>query len=490
MDIAVCHLVDETFPDKNEFLLFNIRNKISIRLIKCFEIQYKSVINLGSYPNNNWFLHPVRIRTECKPRRVMNMKHTLRTGLALLASLLGMTTLQAGQVVFFQSSVPADPAAGFYAGTIGFGVSNNGMVAATTNLGAAGETALVFKPIEFGAPQVTNVLSVPGRVLSISADGTKASGYAVTPSWSGGMVWTTAGQSVAQLDTLLGFTIGATISNSGQLAAGFGSSQMASWNSDGTGSTALGHVQGPGWVPAANFGWAGAVSDTGLVGGTSGYSAGVGNGARVAVIAQAGIANSTVQLGNGVLDGTIANPYGKVLGINSSGTVLIGESYVNSGGNSVSRGFIVDRSISDTLVDMGTLSGFTQTRAQDLSDPLAGIGKAVVVGHSWNGTVASPDYTNMTATIWMPGSGAQVLQTYAASNWGISFPSGFRLATAWGISTDGKYITGSAINASGTQIGYVIETGISPVPEPGSVISLAVGAVMALGMRRRMQKRS
>ena len=232
------------------------------------------------------------------------------------------------------------------------------------------------------------------------------------------------------------------------------------------------------------------MSDTGLVGGTSGYSAGVGNGARVAVIAQAGIANSTVQLGNGVLDGTIANPYGKVLGINSSGTVLIGESYVNSGGNSVSRGFIVDRSISDTLVDMGTLSGFTQTRAQDLSDPLAGIGKAVVVGHSWNGTVASPDYTNMTATIWMPGSGAQVLQTYAASNWGISFPSGFRLATAWGISTDGKYITGSAINASGTQIGYVIETGISPVPEPGSVISLAVGAVMALGMRRRMQKRS
>ncbi|MFM7128619.1 MAG: PEP-CTERM sorting domain-containing protein [bacterium] len=419
----------------------------------------------------------------------MNLKHNLINGLLSLAMLITATTLQAGQLELFTTGV-TNPTAGFYTGTIGFGVSNNGIVAGTSNLGAANEAAFVFRTAGSGGVPSYNALSVPGRVLSISADGSKASGYAVTPGWSSGMVWTTAGQSVAQLDTLLGFTIGATISNNGQLAAGFGSSQMASWNSDGTGSTALGQVQGPGWVPAANFGWAGGVSDTGLVGGTSGYSGGVGNGARVAVIAQAGVANSTAQLGNGVLDGTIANPYGKVLGINSNGNVLIGESYVGSGTDVVSRGFIVDRTISDNLADMGTLAGFTQIRAQDLTNPIAGVGKAVVVGHAWDGSVARPDYTNMSAVIWMPGSGAQLLQNYAAANWGVSFPSGLRLATAWGISTDGKYITGSAIDSSGEQIGYLISTNIAPVPEPASIISLAVGGVMALGLRRRLKTRA
>ncbi|MFM7315765.1 MAG: PEP-CTERM sorting domain-containing protein, partial [bacterium] len=77
-----------------------------------------------------------------------------------------------------------------------------------------------------------------------------------------------------------------------------------------------------------------------------------------------------------------------------------------------------------------------------------------------------------------------------AAHWGISFSPGFRLATAWGISTDGKYITGSAIDSSGEQIGYLISTNIAPVPEPASIISLAVGGVMAIGLRRRMKNRA
>lgn len=407
---------------------------------------------------------------------------------ACLISLVPVANTQAGQVEFFTTGV-SDAAAGFYAGTIGFGVSSNGVVAATRNLGTATEEAFTYT-----TGGAVSSFNLPGRVLSISADGTKASGFFTDGATAGAMVWNTTSQSYSHLNSLFGFTIGAAISPNGQTAVGFGSSQMASWNSDGSGGTALGNVTGPSWVPAANFGWPGAVSDTGLVGGTSGYS-GIGDGRRVAVIAQAGVSNSTVQLGNGVLDGTVAGsnaPYAKVLGISRDGNLLIGESYVASGSDAVNHGFIVDRRQSDTLVDIGILAGFTQTRAQSLTDPVfgSGSGDSVVVGAAWDGVVGNNDYTNISAVIWMPGLGPQLLESYAQSQWGISLPTGFRLLTAYGISLDGKYITGSALDASGNQVGYLLTTGLTPaVPEPASVVSLILGSGLVL-LRYRQKKRT
>lgn len=409
--------------------------------------------------------------------------------LSWVMSLVAVASTQAGQVEFFSTDTP-DPSSGFYAGTIGFGVSNNGVVAATTNLGSANEKAFTFTT---GGSQAT--FNLPGRVLSISADGSKATGFFTNGGTAGAMTWDTTTQNYVHLNSLFGYTTGAAISRNGQYSVGFGSSQMASWNSDGTGGTPLGNITGPSWVPAANFGWAGAVSDTGLVGGTSGYAS-IGDGRRVAVIAQAGVANSTQQLGDGVLDGTVSGPnapYGKVLGISTEGNILIGESYVASGVDAVNHAFIVDRRSSDTLVDMGILSGFTQTRAQNLTDAVfgTGLGESVVVGSAWGGVVGANDYTNITAVIWLPGLGPQALADYALSAWGVSLPTNYRLLTAYGISTDGRYISGSALDASGNQVGYLLTTGLSPsVPEPSSVVTLALGAGLALLTRRKLQRKS
>jgi len=405
----------------------------------------------------------------------MISKKTIISGMASILTLLAAAASQAGQIDIFSGFSP-DPVAGFYAGTVGFSVSDNGTVAGSINLGGANERAFTYKSLG-----IWNVLSSPARGLSITADGRYVSGYSDT--LASGMVWDTTTQSLTKLDTLSGFTIGSAISSNGAYVAGFGSNQMSSWNLDGTGATALGNVTGPSWVPSANFGWAGAVSDSGLVGGISGYS----NGARVAVIAQAGVAGSTAQLGNGVLDGTVANPYAKVLGMNTAGTVLVGESTAKVGSNEVTHGFIVDRSISDNLVDLGILPGFTQTRAQDISNPISGFGRGIAVGQSWNGVIGANDYTNLSATIWIDGLGPQLLQNYAANNWGISLPAGYRLATAFGISNDGRYITGSAINNLGDQVGYLMMTN---VPEPASIISLLVGTSAVLGLRWRNKRRS
>ena len=385
----------------------------------------------------------------------------------------------AGQVEYFSTGV-SNVSAGAYAGSIGFGVSNNGVVAATTNLGQNEEA--------FTYTTGTGVfaLGTQGRVLSINSDGTKASGYFTGATTSGGMVWETGTQNFTRLNTLLGYTIGSAISPNGLYVAGYGGSQMASWNSDGTNSTGLGQISGPSWVPPANFGWGGAVSDTGLVGGTSGYSGQPVTNPRVAVIATAGVANSTQQLGNGVLDTTVANPYAKVLDISPNGNLLVGESNIQSGVDVVTHAFLVDRTISDTLIDMSLPAGFSQASARAVTSGILEFGnQPLVVGTAWNGSIATPDYSNLSAVIWVPGSGSLLLSDYATSNWGITIPTGFKIITAYGISTDGRFITGSAIDLSGNQVGYLMTTN---VPEPASFISLGFGVGFALLARRRIRQ--
>jgi hypothetical protein len=364
------------------------------------------------------------------------------------------TVTDAGHIELFAVGSP-DFSTGYYAGTIGFGVSDNGVVAATLNLGAANETAATYT-----VGGSIYALGVPARALAISADGTKVTGFSAS-TLSGAMAWTAGTPNVSSLDTLLGYTQGAAISRNGQYVAGVGGAptSMATWNWDGTNGTALTNIGG------GNFGWAGAVSNNGVVGGTSGGTT------RVAAIGTVGAAGSVVQLGQGVLDNTIANPYGKVLGINSDGTMLVGESSVDVGGTVYSHSFLVnDTGISSTLVDIGNPLGFDNTAARSVTDRLFA-GSGLIVGNAWNGDKSTP--SAQAAVIWVPGSGPDLLANYALS--------------AWGISGDGRFITGSARDDSGNQIGYLMVTG---VPEPASFISLAIGAAATLYVRSRRRKGS
>ncbi|MBI1325501.1 PEP-CTERM sorting domain-containing protein [bacterium] len=400
------------------------------------------------------------------------MFRRLKAGLVLaITTALVPTMARAGQIDFFTVGA-SNPNAGYYAGTIGFSVSDTGVVAATSNLSHASETGAAY------TTGGTTNLPVSGRLLSISADGTRAAGYSNDS--AGGIAWTVGAGTTTSLATLPGYTQAAAISNNGQYVAGVGGSpmQMASWNFDGTAGTALGNLGG------SSFGWAGAVSNTGLVGGTS------GDGSRAAAIATAGSAGSAMQLGQGYLDASIPDPYGKVLGINSDGTILVGESLAkigNIGNNIHMRAFIVNNLLSDdTLVALATPAGWESASARDVTDRLFS-GSGIVVGNLWNGDKSSP--TDQAAAIWVPGSGVDLLQNYAASL-GITIPAGYTLLTAFGISTDGTYITGSARDASGNQVGYLLDfSGNQPVPEPASVLSLAVGGVAVLYSRRRRRVR-
>lgn len=407
----------------------------------------------------------------------MKVRRIVLNALAAFCILAEPALAIAGQIEFFSTGTP-NPAAGKYAGTVGFGVSSNGVVAATTNLGTPGEQAFTYT-----TGNTIYGLNDPGRALAISADGGRVAGFVNSPTaGTGALSWQAGTQNFVRLDTLLGYTQGSAISANGQYVVGTGANQMASWNNDGTGSTALGQV--PGWAPTATFGWAGAVSDNGVVGGTSGYT-GLANNPRVAVIAQAGVAGSTVQLGQGALDNSILDRYGKVLGITSNGAYMVGESNVQGGSGVVTHAFVVDTAIASTLIDMSLPTGFTQGRAQSVSD--GGAGASIVVGTSWNGTVASPDTTNLSATIWLPGLGPKLLADVATNDWGVNL-SGYRLLTANGISQNGRYITGSAVNlTNGSQVGYLL---VNPVPEPASMFSLAVGLGLTVYARNRRKAKA
>lgn len=399
----------------------------------------------------------------------------LKHGLVLaIATALLPSLARAGQIEFFSVGAP-NPSAGYYTGTIGFGVSNNGVVAATANLSHASEVGAAYAT----GGAVSN-LPVSGRLLSISADGTRTTGFSNVS--NSGIAWTVGSGSATNLSGMGGYGQGAAISPNGNLVAGVGGStmQMSSWNFDGSAGTGLGNLGG------SSFGWAGAVSDTGLVGGTS------GDGARAAVIATAGSSGSTIMLGQGYLDAGVANPYGKVLGINTDGTLLVGESLARSGnigGSPLMRAFIVNNLLSsDTLVALSNPAGWQNSSARDVTDRLFS-GSGVVVGNLWNGDKSSP--TAQAAGIWIPGSGPDLLQNYASSV-GITIPTGYTLLTAFGISSDGNYVTGSARDTLGNQVGYLLDfsPGIRAVPEPASVISLAIGGLATIYVSRRRRARS
>ena len=180
------------------------------------------------------------------------MFRRLKAGLVLAIMAMAPSIASAGQIDFFTVG-SANPNAGYYAGTIGFGVSDNGVVAATANLSHASEVGAAYTTAG------TTNLPVSGRLLSISADGNRAAGYSNDS--AGGITWKISDNSLNGLTTVPGsYTQAAAISNNGQYVAGVGGTPLhnASWNFDGSAGTVFDNLGG------SSFGWAGAVSDTGL----------------------------------------------------------------------------------------------------------------------------------------------------------------------------------------------------------------------------------
>lgn len=97
---------------------------------------------------------------------------------------------------------------------------------------------------------------------------------------------------------------------------------------------------------------------------------------------------------------------------------------------------------------------------------------SVVVGNGLNMTTS-----RYNATIWLNGGAPVLLQDYLASI-GVTLPAGWRLEVCGGISADGRFIVGDAINGARHQ------AFIAEIPAPGGVL-IGVGALAVFGPRRR-----
>lgn len=87
------------------------------------------------------------------------------------------------------------------------------------------------------------------------------------------------------------------------------------------------------------------------------------------------------------------------------------------------------------------------------------------------------------AFIWDAANGIRKLSNVLTDDYGLDL-SGWRLYRAYGISDDGLTIVGYGSNPSGAREAYV-----AYLPEPGSVVVLAIGCVAAMGRRKHKRSR-
>jgi len=117
-----------------------------------------------------------------------------------------------------------------------------------------------------------------------------------------------------------------------------------------------------------------------------------------------------------------------------------------------------------------------------LNAPLAGLLGTFLYGSSGDGSLAcgfAAKDGGFTAMLWSQDQGWETVSDFLAAR-GVQIPTGWRLESAYDISSDGLTIVGKGTNPAGFS-----EPWVATIPAPGPLSLLALGAI-----RRRRQPRS
>lgn len=173
----------------------------------------------------------------------------------------------------------------------------------------------------------------------------------------------------------------------------------------------------------------------------------------------------------GVLPGTTSS---YALSVSGDGSTVIGP----SSGPGVNKSFIWTES--DGMMEVERLNSSRSIMLTALTEDGS-------IGVGYESFQYSPFSDLYSAVIW-DKDGSHYFQDFLADEYGLILP-GWTLRSAYGISSDGRFIVGEATNPSGQLEAYRI----SIIPAPSSLTLLAIGASLVAagkGLRRLWRNRS
>jgi probable HAF family extracellular repeat protein len=284
----------------------------------------------------------------------------------------------------------------------------------------------------------------------VSADGSYVCGWASsnppTAASTEGWRWNISGA----MDTLVlagKEVVAKGISADGSTVVGAADNEAFAW-------TAAGGIDGLGGLTAAPFrSAANAISADGLVivGDSLDVTAGVRDAFRYAGGAMSGLGAFTAT------------------GASRDGSVVVG--YFN--GATAREAF--RWTAAGGLVGLGTLDDHHETYATGVS----GNGRFVV------GYTENTQTDEQSAWVWDPASGMQILQDVLVNQFAMHDVSAWTLTRAVAISDDGKTVVGRGYNPDGQTEFWRAQSLVAPIPEPATLLVLALAAPFALHRRRR-----
>jgi uncharacterized membrane protein len=284
----------------------------------------------------------------------------------------------------------------------------------------------------------------------VSADGSYVCGWASSnpPTAAGteGWRWNTSGAmdilAVADKEV-----VAKGISGDGSTVVGAADSQAFAWTAAG-GLDSLGGLSAPPFRSAAN-----AISSNGLVivGESLDVTAGVSESFQYTGGAMSGLGAFTAT------------------GVSRDGSVVVG--YLNG----PTAREACRWTAAGGLVSLGAYDDRHATFALGVS----GNGKFIV------GYMEDLQTDVQSAWVWDPAGGMQILQDVLVNQFAMHDVSAWTLTRAVAISDDGKTVVGRGYNPDGVTEFWRAQSQVSPIPEPATLLVLALAAPFALRRRRR-----